>query len=212
MRIKKILVFLLIFFSSPCLGQLEINSLGDEFHEVPLIQSSWIEFEDVKIPLIPFSHTLLKRFFFDIFVVQLLVSDPDQINKSDILNLNPGEVISIHVTFLMSISKKSFLSESKKVIESYNINSNQKHIQSYLDIISNPIEKGDILIVTGIKISNDIEVIEIETSNEVSIIQSETGLIKDIFSLWLGDFPKHKYMQKMKNKLLEKIQEDDNPQ
>ena len=158
--------------------------------------------DDVTVSLDPFSYTLFKRFFFDIFVIQLLVSDPDQMSQTDFLNLEIESAISVYVHFLFSIDKKAFVSGAEEVIQNTNIDMNQDHIQSYLDAINRPIKEGDTLIITGKKL-NGMEVVEIETPDAVWIIESEEeGLIKDIFSLWLGEFPKNKHLRKMKNRLL----------
>ena len=187
------------------LAELEINFSDKKLKDVSLIESAWIQLDNKAISLIPFNHTLIKRFFFDIFIIQLLVSDPNQLSQNDFLNLEVQSAISIYVKFLFPIDKKLFVSEAKKIVQNTNIDINQNHIQSYLKAISRSIKKGDTLIITGKKLFDGIEVVKIETPDAVWTIESsEEEIIKDIFSLWLGEFPKNKNLQNMKNRLLKK--------
>ena len=203
MKKRKLLALLFLFYSFSSVADLEISFSDKKFKEVSLIESAWTRLDEESISLIPFSHTLFKRFLFNIFVIQVLVSDPDQMHQTDFLNLESESAISIYVKFLFSIDKESFVSGAEEIIQNTNIDINQDHIQTYLEAINRTIKKGDTLIITGKKLFDGIEIVKIETPDAVWTIESsQEEIIKDIFSLWLGEFPKNKHMQNMKNRLL----------
>lgn len=200
---RKLLVILLIFFNSPCLGKFKAVSSDQIFNGIPLIQFAWTEIEGVETSLIPVSYAVAEKSFFDIFVVQLFSSDINLINKEDPLNLNEGEVIAVYMTFLMPLSEKAIHSEIKTTLINNNVNINREEVRACLDAISVPVKNGDSFIVTGKKLADNLELIEVKLPHSSFFKTAENGLIRDVFSLWLGDLSKQRYMQKMKNQLLQ---------
>ena len=200
---KKLLSLFLVFLSLPCYGQFKITSSAGAFHGVPLIQSALINFKGDEIPLTPLSYALAEKSFLDLFVVQLFLSDPHSL-KENLLNLQTGEAIAIYMTFLMPLNKRTIRSHVKKILKNNHIDTNRKEIKKWLSVISVSVKKGDSFVIIGKKLSNSWELVEVKLPQTFFNIKGN-GLIKDVFSLWLGDLSSQSHMQRMQNQLLENL-------
>ena len=204
--IGKRLIFLSAVFISPfSFGKLTVTSLGEAFHEVPLIQESQTEIEGAEVPLIPFGHALASKVL-DICVVQLLVSDPDPFEREDLLNLDPQEAIAIRMTFLIPLSGNSIYSVMRKALKKNGVNIHHKDIKSYLEVVRVSVQEGDSILFLGKKLSDGRELVEVKVPNSRRLFRmSGDGMIRDVFSAWLENVSYADYLERVQQQLLRQL-------
>ena len=202
MRKRKALFLLLIFFNPFCFGKLKVTSVSEVFHEVSLIQESQTEIEGAEIPLIPFGHALASKVF-DICVVQLLVSDPDQFKAGDLLNWDLQEAIAIHMTFLIPLNGNSIYSVMRKALKKNEVDVHREDIKDYLKAIRVSVEEGDSFIFLGKRLPDGRELVEVKVPHSRKLFKmSGEGVIRDVFSAWLENVSYADYLKRVKQQLL----------
>ena len=205
MRRFRNLIFLFIFFFNPlCFGQLTVLSTGEIFHEIPLIQSSQTKIDGIKIPLFPMGHALYTKGFFNIYMVELLSSEPLQYKSKGFLHLNTKEAIAIRMTFLLPISGDTVYSSMREALKNNKVDINREDIKSYLSAIQVSVKRGDSFVFLGRKLSNKGELIDIQIPYlKKSFTMSGSGLIKDIFSVWLENVSHDSSLVKIQKQLFD---------
>ena len=200
------LIFLSAVFISPCsFGKLTITSLGEVFHEVPLIQESQTEIEGSAIPLVPFGHALTSKVL-DICVVQLLVSDPNQFERADLLQLDPQEAIAIQMTFLIPLNGNSIYSVIRKALKKNGVDIHREDIKAYLEVVKVSVRAGDSLVFLGKKLSDERELVEVKIPNSGRLFRiSGEGVVRDVFSAWLENVSYADYLERAQQQLLERL-------
>ena len=204
--IGKRFIFLSAVFISPfSFGKLTVTSLGEAFHEVSLIQESQTEIEGFAIPLVPFGHGLASKVL-DICVVQLLVSDSDQFERADLLQLDPQEAIAIRMTFLIPLSGNSIYSVMKKALKKNGVDIRREDIKEYLEVVRISVREGDSLVFLGKKLSDERELVEVKVPNSRRLFRiSGHGVIRDVFSAWLENVSYADYLERLQQQLLEQL-------
>lgn len=203
---NKIIFLMGIFFNPLCFGKLTITSIGEIFHEVPLIQSSKTEIDGAETPLIPFSHALVSIPIFKIYVAQLLNSDPDQFKREDILHLYPQQAIAIRMTFLMSLDGDRIYSSMEKALEKNEVDIHREDISAYLEVLRVSVEEGDSFSFVGKKLADGQEIVEVKIPDSRNIFKlSGPGLIRDVFSPWLKNVSYEGYLEDMQRQLFGQI-------
>ena len=205
--IRKFMFLSAVFFHPLCFGKLTVTSVGEVFHDVPLIQSSQTEIEGAETPLIPFSHALASVPVFKVYVVQLLSSDPDQFTREDILHLDPMETIAIHMTFLIPLDENKIYSTMKKALEENNVDVQREDISAYLEALRVSVEEGDSFSFVGKKLADGQELVEVKTLDSRQIF-GMTGpvVIRDVFSAWLKNVSYEGYLEDMQRQLFGQAQ------
>lgn len=201
---KKLIFLAAIFISPFSFGKLVVASLGEVFHGVPLIQESQTEIEGFTIPLIPFGHALASKVL-DICVVQLLVSNPNQFGRADLLQLNPQEAIAIRMTFLIPLNGNSIYSVMKRALKKNGVDIYREDIKEYLEIVKVSVREGDSLVFLGKKLSDRRELVEVKisSSKQKRLFQmSGDGVIRDVFSAWLANVSYADYLERLQQQLL----------
>lgn len=204
MRKRKALFLLLIFFNPFCFGKLKVTSTGEVFHAVPLIQESQTEIGGDEISLIPFGHALASRVF-DICVVQLLVSDPDQFKEGNHWDLQ--EAIAIRMTFLIPLKGNGIYSVMRKALEENGVDIHREDIKDYLEAIKASVEEGDSFVFLGKRLPDGGELVEVKIPHSRRLFRmSGEGVIRDVFSAWLENVSYEDYLKRVKQQLLGKSQ------
>lgn len=129
---------------------------------------------------------------FKVYVAQLFVSNPESFKKSEaeaLGSLKDQKAIAIQLHFLRGVDapdvQKSFLQS----LEKNNVDTKSESMKQFLDIVNKGGKAidGKTLTILGAKLKDGSEVIYYENSNgEVSEVKGATGLINNIFSIWLG--------------------------
>ena len=204
MRKRKALFLLLIFFNPFCFGKLKVTSTGEVFHAVPLIQESQTEIGGDEISLIPFGRALASRVF-DICVVQLLVSDPDQFKEGNHWDLQ--EAIAIRMTFLIPLKGNGIYSVMRKALEENGVDIHREDIKDYLEAIKASVEEGDSFVFLGKRLPDGGELVEVKIPHSRRLFRmSGEGVIRDVFSAWLENVSYEDYLKRVKQQLLGKSQ------
>lgn len=141
---------------------------------------------------------------FDVYTIQLLVSDPSQFDaRQPLKSLDKLKAVAVHITALMSVEGDRMRKSIKEALENNKVNIERESIQSLLDIFSISSEKGTVFSFTGKRLDNGTELVEIKLSGQDQpIVISEPGIIRDVFSTWLGDTSHSAGLTKLKEKLL----------
>ena len=172
------------------------------FHEVPLIQTAQTEINGIKTPLLPLGHALYSKYFFNVYVIQFLASNPVEYDYKKNFKLDPMEAMAIRVTFLLSLDGDIVYSHLKEALEYNGVDVSRKNVENCLKAIPVSIKKGDSFFFIGKKLFDDVELVEVYIPHLNKFFKiSEQELIWDMFSIWLGNVSYDASLSQMQKQL-----------
>ena len=195
---RKAIILIGVLFSFPgCPSTKSVTKNTRQINQVDLNGSP------VSLTLIGKATRTFLRVF-DVYTIQLLVSDPDQFEASQPLkSLDKLRVVAVHITALRSVEGNRMRKSITEALENNKVNMERESIQSLLSVFSVPSEKGTVFSFTGKKLNNETELVEVKLSGQTEpVLISEPGIIRDVFSVWLGDTSHSPGLTKLKKELL----------
>lgn len=163
-----------------------------------------LEVNDTQVPLSLVGTAVRTVFFVEIYKLQLYVSHPDQFDKSQPLDsLDKLKAIAVYITASREVSGERMKTSIEEALQSNNVDTQSESIQKLLTVFNVSAKKGDKFSFIGKRLNNGTEELTAKLSGDnPPIIISEAGIIRNIFSIWLGNTSHSKGLTKLKKQLL----------
>ncbi len=127
-----------------------------------------------------------------VYVAQLLVAEPSRYTRTmdgALNSLNSMKEAAIRLDFLRSVDAQTVQSSFRDSLLANQVDLNRPAIREFLDAVSNggDAHQGKPLTLVGERLSDSVDAITYEdTTGKVTTIMGPAGLVRDIFSIWLG--------------------------
>lgn len=128
----------------------------------------------------------------DVYVGELLMDAPEKMLRTKegaLDSLVKQKAVAIRMTFLRDVAGEKVGSSFKDGLEENNVDISAGSVKAFLEAVVNGGEskKGSTLVVLGEKLADGTEAVSWESSSgKVTTIGGEAGLVRKIFSIWLG--------------------------
>lgn len=128
----------------------------------------------------------------DVYVAELLMSTPEKLVRTAegaLDSLAQQEAVAIRMTFLRDVEAKKISGGFEDGLKENKVPLDSPHVKMFLEAVRSAGEskKGTTLVVLGEKLAGGKEAVSWENSSgKVVSFSGDTGLIKTIFSIWLG--------------------------
>lgn len=128
----------------------------------------------------------------DVYVGELFVDSPEKFTKTRegaLASLANQKAAAIRMTFLRDVEGEKVSSSFKDGLEENKVEISG-NVKAFLDAVKGGGEskKGSTLVLLGEKLAGGKEAVSWETgAGKVTTISGEAGLVKTIFSIWLGE-------------------------
>ncbi len=126
---------------------------------------------------------------FDVYVGQLLGTEPENFKKSQPLqSAIEQKAIAMQMTFLREVDIAKIMTSFEDSFKANHIDTKTPEIVQILDAVKNngDLKKGSTLTFVGIK-NNDMDTVIFEGSQNKTVEIKGKQLILKVFSLWLGN-------------------------
>ena len=203
-----------IFIS--CLSCAETNSAATdkEYYDLSSIQIAQLDFsgklqaqtslDEKPIPLTLVGKAIRTLFYFKVYTIQLFVSDPDQFDTNQPLaSLDQLKAVAVYIKAILSVDGDRMQKSMREALENNQVDIQRETIKTLLESLNVTSDKGDIFSFIGKRQDDETETLECRFSKQSEpLIISEPGIMRDIFSIWLGDTSHSKGLTKLKKQLL----------
>ncbi len=128
----------------------------------------------------------------DVYVGELLMSAPEKFTRTEAAalgSLAEQSAVAIRMTFLRDVEGEKVSGSFKDGLEENKVPVDGANVKAFLEAVKSGGEskKGTTLVVLGEKLPGGKEAVSWEDAGgKVSTITGEAGLVKSIFSIWLG--------------------------
>lgn len=142
--------------------------------------------------------------FVNVYTLQLLVSDPSQFDTNQPLaSLNNLQAVAIYITALRSVEKDRLKTSLVEALENNKIDLKRNSITKFINALNVTAKEGESFSIVGKRPNSKTELLEITVPGQTTpVVISESGIIRDIFSIWLGNTSHSSGLTKMKKQLL----------
>ena len=212
--IKLNVIIFSIFIS--CLGCAETNSADKdtEYYDLSSIQIAQLDssgklqvqtsLDEKPFPLTLVGQALRTFWGLKVYTIQLFVSDPDQFDTNQSLtSLDKLKAVAVYIKAIRSVEGDRMQKSMREALENNKVDIQKESIKHLLESLNVTSDKGDIFSFIGKRQDDGTETLEFQFSKQSEpLIISEPGIIRDIFSIWLGDTSHSKGLTKLKKQLL----------
>jgi len=146
----------------------------------------------------------------DVYLAQLFLSNPAQFKALDtktVDKLGGQKAVALQIHFLRDLSSDKMKSAFEESLKKNNADTKSDLVQEFFKVLDQIKEgkKGQTLTILGQKISDTEDKLTVEDGNSKTYeITKPTGMIKTIFSIWLGE-PTDKELAELQKKLMQKV-------
>ncbi len=142
-----------------------------------------------------------------VYVGQLFVSNLETFKKTDseaLASLNEQKAAAIRLHFLRDVDSENVRNSFKDALKANSVNLEDTSVKSFLDAVvaGGEAQKGKVMTILAYKNDDGSETVAYEnTSGKATEIKGTAGLMKNIFSIWLGK-PSDDGVKKLKSSIL----------
>ncbi len=197
-RASLVLPFLLslVLSSSAFAGVLTVTPGSQEIEKVKVSTSAKAKVADrsydLKVVGSGLRYKKVALFKADVYVAELLMDAPEKFSKTQggaLDSLAAQKAVAIRMTFLRDVEGEKVSSSFKDGLEENKAPIDSANVKAFLAAVTagGESKKGSNLVVIGEKLAGGKEAVSWETgSGKVTTISGDAGLVKTIFSIWLG--------------------------
>ena len=143
--------------------------------------------------------------FFRIYKLEFYVLDLESFDKKKTLeSLKKQQATLIQMTALNTMDEKrgqNLRQSFKEGLERNGVDITQSHIEDFFDYIDVEAKKGEAFFFKGLR-SEDMETLEVRAPNKEPLLISKPNIIRDIYSIWLGNTDGNEDLDKLKKEIL----------
>jgi hypothetical protein len=142
-----------------------------------------------------------------VYVGELMMDAPEKFQKTKdgaLGSLSGEKAVAIRMTFLRNVDGEKVSNGFKEALEENKVKLDSASVKGFLDAVKagGEAKEKTSLVIIGEKLKDGKESVSYESSNgKLVTINGEGGLVKDIFSIWLGKID-DSGLENLKNEIL----------
>ncbi|HEY8278285.1 MAG TPA: chalcone isomerase family protein [Bdellovibrionota bacterium] len=127
-----------------------------------------------------------------VYVGELMMDAPEKFQKTKegaLGSLAAQKAVAVRMTFLRDVDGEKISSSFKDALKENSISLDSAHVKAFLDAVKTggEVKEKTTLVVLGEKLPSGKEAVSFENSEgKLSTVVGEPGLIREVFSIWLG--------------------------
>jgi hypothetical protein len=190
-------VFLPLFCPIASAGVLSVTPGAKEIEKVKVSTEAKAKVGDrsyiLKVVGAGLRYKKIALFKADVYVGELMMDAPEKFVRTiegALGSLAQQKAVAIRMSFLRDVEGKKVSSSFEDGLEENKVSLDSANVKAFLEAVKGGGEskKGTTLVVLGEKLAGGKEAVSWEDANgKLTTISGDAGLVKTIFSIWLGE-------------------------